>query len=461
MIRNNSRFLKKTLSKNDKKTLDVQGLKVRMDIFLHKFKSFFTLPNSSSDRIYKEFVKGLFLSDLSNCESLSEKVSSNSQSLNHFISNSPWDYKALLNQVALYFTANLPNSWKKDLCLAIDESSFPKKGNESCGVGHQYCGELGKLANCQAGVFAGLICRNLYCLTDAILYLPKKWCEAKGRDIPNERKEYKTKIDLAKEIIINFKDVLKIPFQWVTFDSYYGRDQRLLRELADKGIIFVADVPKDATVYLKEPKASIPEKKGKRGRKNTRYVLKGKALTVERVAKQIKESSYRNIILRVNKEGKAVKAKYYKIPVCIAEKEKGTVLQLLLVVRKNTDGTIKYILTNAINEKLERIAYMHGRRNIIEKTFKEGKQNLGMGDYQVRGFHGWHRHMAMTALAMLFLQEEKYYYCQNGKEPSIAILCKIIKKLLPAKILSLQDLLKQIKNSEPVKKNKNRIKSVT
>jgi SRSO17 transposase len=73
----------------------------------------------------------------------------------------------------------LPGAWLPDLSLSIDESGIPKKGKHSVGVAHQYCGQLGKQANCRVGVYAALVCRGFYCLINALLYLPKEWCERK------------------------------------------------------------------------------------------------------------------------------------------------------------------------------------------------------------------------------------------------------------------------------------------
>jgi SRSO17 transposase len=393
---------------------------------------------------------------------MSEKVDQNSQSLNHFISNSPWGFNNLFSKIASYFVKMLPTFWLDDLCLAIDESSFPKKGNKSVGVAHQYCGQLGKIANCQVGVFASLICRNLYCLIFAMLYLPKKWCKTKDSNIPKERKEYKSKIDLALEIILHVKSVLKIPFKWVCFDSFYGRDTELLFTLNQSQIKFVADIPKDTNIYLKEPKLYLPVKKGKRGRKTTRYAVKGRTSKVSNIALKVKNSQYTEIQLRENSDGKKIKARFYICQSYIILKSKGLVMEVVLIIRKDEDGSVKYALSNAIEESLERLAYMHGQRYFIERSFQEAKQQLGMREYQVRGYEGWHKHMAMISLAMLFLQLEKKKYMDLDLIPSIPLLAEIVKILIPQKILSLNDLLTKVRNThskqyKTMKNNKNKV----
>lgn len=443
---NNPRFFKKNNCKNDKKTTIAQGLEGRLSAFVDNFKSVFSLQNSSAGLVSEKYFNGLFLSEKKNCDKISQKVDRHPQSLNHFISNSPWDYNKLFELIAAYFVKILPKQWKNDLCLAIDESSFPKKGSSSVGVAHQYCGQLGKLSNCQVGVFASLICRDLYCLVFAMLFLPAKWCSNKAIDIPKPNRAYKSKIDLAYEIISKIKSDLKIPFKWVCFDSFYGRDTNLLFALKKFRIIFVADVPKDTRIYLKKPELYVPVSKGGRGRKNTRMKVKGRSALVTTVSKRLKKTDYKEVELRKTRNGKAVKAMFYKCPAFILEKGNTQIMEVVLLIRKDNDGTIRYSITNDIGQSLERLAYMQGQRYFIERSFQEAKQQLGMNEYQIRGYQGWHRHMAMVSLAMLFLQTEKKEYINSNLIPSIPLLTKIIIELLPQKVISLKDLLDKIPN---------------
>jgi SRSO17 transposase len=395
----------------------------------------------------------LYVSAKRNCEEISKKIDRDSQSLNHFISQSPWDWMAVSVRLSQLFVKMLPQQWLSDLALILDESGIPKKGQSSVGVAHQYCGQLGKQANCQVGVYAGLVCRGFYCLINALLYLPQRWCERKDVDLPVDRRKHKTKIELAYDMILHARDVLKVPFKWVNFDSFYGRDQGFLYQLHQENIIFMGDVPCDARVYVNKPVLYIPEKQGKKGRNHTRYQVKGKAVEVQQIKKKLKDSDFKNLTARTTKEGKAVKALFYFKTVFIAIKEKGAVIEVKLIIRKDEDGKVHYILSNDLKASKHRLAFMHSQRYFIERSFQECKQQLGLNEYQVRGYDGWHRHMFLCMMGMLFVQMEKMEYLQAGYIPSSQQLAELIKILLPQKITTMTDVLRGFKKRKGSKAN--------
>jgi SRSO17 transposase len=421
------------------------------------------LVNSAAQEVSSHYLQGLYVSDKRNCEKISKKIERNSQSLNHFISNSPWDWQDVGARIAQLFIMILPSYWLDDLCLSIDESGIPKKGNSSVGVAHQYCGQLGKGANAQVGVYAGLICRGFYCLIGAILYLPEKWCNRKDTDIPVERRKHKTKIELAYEMIVHARSVLKVPFKWVNFDSFYGRDQAFLYQLHEQHITFVGDVPKDATIYLKRPTLYIPEKKTPRGRNFTRYQIKGRAMQVQQVMHRLANTDFLKLSVRITKEGKAIKTSYHVRTVYMAIKEQGEVMEVKLLIRKDEDGTIRYAICNNLRASKHRLAFMHSQRYFIERSFQDMKQQLGLNEYQVRGYAGWHRHMAMCMMGLLFIQLEKMEYFKINELPSTPQLAELIRILLPQKIRTIIDVLSEFKKLKIPKRQYygSRQKSVT
>lgn len=401
--------------------------------------------NSAAQEVSSHYLQGLYVSDKRNCEKISKRIERNAQSLNHFISNSPWDWQNVGIRLADLFVKMLPSCWLDDLCLSLDESGIPKKGKSSVGVAHQYCGQLGKGANAQVGVYAGLICRGFYCLIDAVLYLPQKWCDRKDTDIPVERRNHKTKIELAYEMILHARDVLKVPFKWVNFDSFYGRDQFFLHQLHEQQITFVGDVPKDATVYLKKPTLYIPEKKTKRGRNFTRYQVKGKSIEVQKLMSTLSERDFQKFSVRITKAGNSIKTSYHVCTVYIVLKEYGAVMEVKLLIRKDEDGTIRYALSNDLKASKHRLGFMHSQRYFIERSFQELKQQLGLNEYQVRGYGGWHRHMFMCMMGLLFIQTEKMEYFKIKEVPSTPQLAELIKILLPQKIRTITDVLAEFK----------------
>lgn len=110
--------------------------------------------------------------------------------------------------------------------------------------------------NCQVGVFAALSCGALVSIIKSVLYLPKSWAQDKKRmdkvGVPNTHRQYKTKIEIALALILDIKKRLKIPFQWVVFDAFYGRELSLLRKLESLSITFMAQVPESHLIFLKD-----------------------------------------------------------------------------------------------------------------------------------------------------------------------------------------------------------------
>ena len=366
-------------------------------------------------------------------------------------------------RIAHLFVKMLPAAWLNDLSLSIDESGIPKKGKSSVGVAHQYCGQLGKNANSQVGVYAGLVCRGFYSIIHALLYLPQQWCDRKDVAIPVEGRKHKTKIEMAYEMILYARDVLKVPFKWVNFDSFYGRDRSLLYQLSKQGIKFVGDIPKDVMVYLKKPTLYIPTKKTTKGRNFTRYRVKEKSMQAQKIMDKLQPTDFKKLTIRTTKEGNPVKASFYMRTVYVVVMEYGAVMELKLMIRKDEDGTIRYALSNDLKSSNHRLAFMHSQRYFIERSFLELKQQIGLNEYQVRGYDGWHRHMYMCMMALLFIQMEKMEYFKINQVPSTPQLAELIKILLPQKIRTYIDVLAGFKKLKipkarycaPIRKSRN------
>ena len=138
-----------------------------------------------------------------NLEKISEEMNFNYHQMQHFITESNWSARQLMDQAARDVSATLPG--RKLTALIVDESGIAKKGRKSVGVGKQYCGDLGKVENCQVAVFASLSNGDYSSLIDARLYLPEDWCNDTERceeaGIPETERVFKTKAELAWEII--------------------------------------------------------------------------------------------------------------------------------------------------------------------------------------------------------------------------------------------------------------------
>lgn len=279
-----------------------------------------------------------------------------------------------------------------DLSLLIDECARKKQGKKSAGVSHQYCGELGKNANCQVGVFAALNAGSITNIVAAKLSLPE---------------EKATKIDIALELIKHVVLNLSIPIKWVSFDAFYGRDSKFLSALNRLKLTFMADVPENLNIWLDAFQMRIPAKNGLRGRSPEKRKPNKAPIAIKNYCKSLKRSDWQMIKIRHSSKGK-LKAYFHKKDVFIIDPVTNKRMALTLLIRKDKNGDIKYTFTNAdSSESLQRLAYMQCKRYFIEQSFKESKGELGMGHYQTRKEIGWQRHMIMCMLAMLFVNQEK------------------------------------------------------
>jgi SRSO17 transposase len=164
-----------------------------------------------------------------------------------------------------------------DGVVALDGSDFPKQGKESVGVKRQYCGQLGKRANCQAGVFAGYTSTKGYTLLDARLYMPEVWFsdefEKRRRKcrVPDALR-FQTKNALAWEMLEAITPQGTLRFQWITCDEAFGCDTWFLDRIAGLQRWYFAEVPKNTMVWTQWPETAVPPWSG-RGRKPERPVV--------------------------------------------------------------------------------------------------------------------------------------------------------------------------------------------
>jgi SRSO17 transposase len=356
-------------------------------------------------------VTGILCAPLKNLQAIAESLGkSDYQALQHFISNSVWDWTLIEDEVARQFYKLVERVGSlANLCLIIDESGIAKKGRESAGVAHQYCGSTGKNDNCQVGMFAALCCGTMVSIIKSKLYLPKCWTSDKKRmekaGVPNEHRPYKSKIEMTLEMILDVKNRLKIPFQWVVFDAFYGRDLDLLGKLHKRAITFVAQIPSSHHVFLKDFSLKVPKPKGVRGRKPTPLKPTAGSLRVEAYAKTLKAKQWKKSTIRSSSKGE-LKAYFHRVRVWLLDEESLEKYQFTLLIRKDLNGDVSYHLTNS-TAHLQRLAYMQGQRYFVERAFRDAKQQLGMDQYQVRGYSAWHKHMALVMMALLFVQLEK------------------------------------------------------
>ena len=365
------------------------------------------------------------------------------QALSHFLSNSPWLYKNLSRSVRAKAIEIIGTNG----VIILDESGIKKSGDSSVGVSRQYCGNLGKVENCQVGVFLAYFKDNKRTLIDFRLYLPENWVEDKERclkaKIPPEMIKFQTKYDLGLEMIDNaIKE--EIPFSYVAMDGFYGENPTLLNELENRGVIFVADIASDTQVYLEEPVVGIPEKKGSRGRPPSKL----KVLSTSSVKVNSFSSSGDGWkLIKVRKTERGNKEVYFKaLQVWRRYNELPYEKPLWLLISKDSKtGEIKHSLCNAAeNTSIEKLAEMQSSRYWVERAFQDAKENCGMDEYMVRSWNAWHRHMIMVMLAMLILISYQIKCKKLKAQVSIPAVVEIIKFHNPLKVMNATQLARKL-----------------
>ena len=189
-----------------------------------------------------------------NAENLSETVPASARVMQRFLTESPWDDDAVIGRLQEYLSPRLGHP---DAVWVLDGSDFPKQGRKSAGVARQYCGRLGKVANCQAGMFLAYVSPLGRALVDKRLYLPESWTSDKSRcaaaGVPEERRGYRSKTELALEMLVQALRRGHLRAGWVAADDAFGVSPSFREGLAALGMHYVLDVPGTTTVWPLEP----------------------------------------------------------------------------------------------------------------------------------------------------------------------------------------------------------------
>jgi len=330
------------------------------------------------------------------------------QGLHHLLTQSPWSHSQLFKLIQGEANA-IFKKHGQGCYLLIDEVGFRKKGSLSACVGRQYLGCIGTHDNGQVAVASALSVGQFYCPIDIRLFMPENWDADSTRRskcrIP-ETERHLTKTELAREMILATYPKLPSP-KYVVFDSLYGANTDLLKTLIDHNIPFVGGTKKSYRVFLKEPRWILPEKKTISGPKFSVPVPDQQQLQLQAYLQKLKKKDFKKVKLRMSTKGR-ITSMFHLTNIWIQHKTSKTFLPLQLLVRKDSDGKIYYSICFSTRvASLKELAAAQGQRVFVERVFEEGKNIVGMADYQTRSWEGFHRHMALCSLSLLFLMKQK------------------------------------------------------
>lgn len=364
------------------------------------------------------FVKGL-LSDLKRKSiepiALENVGPKGVRPLQIFFKHSPVDDEMMLHIYQQRLASNIASP--KGM-INTDASDFVKKGKNSVGVYRQYCGAIGKVENCQSGVFVGYSSENGYGLVDRRLFIPEAWFGEDYADLRHdcgvpEDLTFKTRIELAAEMITRTVETGLFPARWIGCDSFFGRSKEFLASLPE-GYYYFADIPENTMVWPKMPEVFTPKYSG-RGPRPTKPMTSTAPVPVSQIAED-ENIPWQQKVLGEGAKGPIV-THVKVLRVVEAKKDSGRYLpyrETWLYIRSYENGRVKYAFSNAPadmkQEELDQAALM---RWPIEQCFEECKSYLGMKDYETRSWIAWHRHMMYVFIAHLFITELRLKFKKN------------------------------------------------
>jgi SRSO17 transposase len=374
------------------------GVIGRLEDFAAPFAA--TLPSRESRSHTRTYLAGL-LSDVQrkNAEAIAYRYDLDRQVIQRFVGEVDWDHDPFLDELTRQVAREIG---RPDAVLVFDPSAFPKKGDASVGVQRQWCGRLGKVENCQVGVFLGYVSDAEQALVDFRLYLPREWAKDRKRrkraGVPKAIK-YRTRHELALEMLQVRGGSL--PHGWVAGDDEMGRPVWFRKQLAADGERYLLAVPSNSSIRDLEAEPPPYGGQGRRPKVPFRGVrawceaLPGEAWTHLSVRDGEKGPLEVEIVAR------RVESKVDRRVVGFEE--------TLVVVRFRDSGTLKhdYYLSNAPRDTpLAEFARVAKAAHRVEECFRRSKSEAGLGEYQVRSWRGWHHHMALSMIATWFLVVE-------------------------------------------------------
>jgi SRSO17 transposase len=377
----------------------LRGLLPRLERFLDPFVAL--LQRSEQGQHACHYVAGL-LSELEykNVESIAYLHDQPREPLQQFIGQSPWDHGPWLTELARQVGQQLGSP---DGVLVFDPSAFPKKGPASVGVQRQWCGRLGKIDNCQVGIYLAYVGRAEHALVDVRLYLPREWARDRKRrqaaGVPRTVR-FRTRHELALQMLDERAPLL--PHAWVSGDDEMGRCTWFRQELRSRGECYLLAVPSNTAV--RDLTAADPPYGGQGRRPSVPF------LRADRWCAAVPEAAWQTLEVRAGEKGPVTVQAVRTLVQARTEGRVSNVAEILVVFREaQGDGTWKhdYLLSNApLGTPLSEYARVFKAQHRVEECLQRAKGEAGLADYEVRTWRGWYHHQALALTATWFLTAE-------------------------------------------------------
>jgi SRSO17 transposase len=375
----------------------------------------------------------------------------NIQAMQQFISQGAWSDDEVLT---VHRRAVVETLGRPDGILILDGCDFPKQGEDSVGVGWQYCGPLGKLANCQASVVLAYATEAGATLLDRRLFLPQAWFAQDHQErwkkcgIPNEV-TFQTKPALGAALIQAVAAEGVVPFRWVTMDEGYGAAGYLLDMIDRENKLFFAEIPRNKQAWPRRPKVVPPGAPGPNGRPPTRTHLAADAPPAQRVdelALSLRSSDWQRFIIHEGSKG-PIEVEIAMRRIVMADEELPG-RDEWLVLRRSIGAPLsewKFYRSNAPADIAPKtLAGMTAWRWPVETVIEESKGELGLDHYEVRGWVGWHHHTTMTLLAHHFLVRLRVNRGIVAPALTVSQVRKLLQVVLPKREFNAEEAIAEL-----------------
>lgn len=372
-------------------------LRTFMEPFLRNFRRHEQVSHATT------VVSGL-CSDLEhkNNESIAYHFGQDRRGIQHFIGESRWDDRPLRDELANQIGTQLG---EPDGVLVFDPSAFPKSGPESVGVARPWCGRLGKIENCQVGVYLGYVSSQGHALVDCSLYLPKTWTKDKKRlrkaRVPKAAQRFRTRHAMCLELLDRHGD--RLPHQWITGDDELGRPADFRRELRDRNERYLLAVP--CNTWIRDLEMPRPTSTGT-GRPPQRPSTRADRWTSDQP-----ECAWTKVEVRDAEKGPLIVEAIKRQVETRASDRKGVAQETFVVIRyRDRESQIVktdyYLSNDSAETPLAEFCRAAKAEHRIEECLQRGKSDAGLADYEVRSWPGWHHHQTLSMIASWYLNVE-------------------------------------------------------
>jgi SRSO17 transposase len=397
---------------------------------------------SESRELAECYLAGLLMDgERKSVEPMSEKVNASERSMQRLLSTAKWDDQLVAEQ---YRRSMLASTSDPHGLLVLDDTGFPKKGNDSVCVARQYCGASGKIDNCQIGVSMTYVGRDVAWPYVMELFIPESWdqqnadCTAKRKKahMP-ESAHHKPKWRMA----LDFVDLARkdnVPHRAVLADGWYGNIPEFRKGLESRSENFILGVYSNSPVFLEEPVFEVaPVKERKRGRPRSRPEVVStnpEPIKLSALGESIADDAWQRLELRLNSKEKPLVAEAVSMRVWPAHgwRQGNHHEEVWLMIERrplNLGGyELRYFFSN-MPQHLATIdlARLYHERYWIEHGYQQLKEELGLDHHEGRSWTGWHRHVLLTSLAYGYLTQLRL---QQKKQKSAAARSDWIQKKL-------------------------------